>query len=90
MVNSTEYGISIAHKSKMLKNKDCSGIQILRSHIVLIMLINVTMPTIFDILIFMSMIHLCSVEFSMIFITLGSGTRLHVPKLLNLFYAQLK
>ena len=43
MLNSTEHGISIVHKSKMLKNKDFSSFQTLRCFFT--MLINVKMPT---------------------------------------------
>ena len=68
---STHLGIKFQHliKTKMLKNKD------FLSNVVLILLINVKMPTIVDILTFMSGINSCLVELSMkkSFITLGSG-----------------
>ena len=61
-------------KSNMLKkNKDFSCFQLL--DVMLIMQINVKMPTIVGILTFMSMINICSVELGVktSFITSGSG-----------------
>ena len=52
MLNSTEHGISTAHKTEMLKNKDFSYFQT-----AFIMLMNVTLSTIVGILTFMSMIN---------------------------------
>ena len=54
MLNSTEHEISTAHK-KTLKNKISLALKL--SDYVFIMLINVKMPTINGILIFMSMIN---------------------------------
>ena len=54
VLNSTEHEISTSHKSKMLKNKDFLAI---RRSDVFIMLINIKMPTIVGILIFMSTIN---------------------------------
>ena len=56
MLNSNEPEISMARKTKMLKNKDFLASK--RPDVVLIMLINVKMPPIFGILTFISMINL--------------------------------
>ena len=63
MLNSTEHKISTAYKTKLLYNKDFSCFQL--SDGVFIMLINVKMPTIVNILTFMSMIKFRSAELSM-------------------------
>ena len=49
MLNSTEHGISTAHKTKMLKDNNFSSLHI-HVYAVFIMPINVIMPTIVGIL----------------------------------------
>ena len=56
MLNSTEHEISIVHKTKIPTKKEVSGLSL--SDDVIIMLINVKMPTIVGILTFMSRINL--------------------------------
>ena len=55
MLNSTEYGIQLLIKTKMLKNKDSFVFKL--SDVLFIMQINVKMPTIVGVLTFMSMIN---------------------------------
>ena len=73
MLISTEHEISTAHKTKLLKNKDFSCLQLVLSDVVFIMLINVKMPTIV-----MSMINfiLSWVEHEKSFVTSGPDLRL--------------
>ena len=55
MLNSTEHEITMAQKTKLLENEDFLAFNF--SDGVIIMLINVKMPTIVGILTFMSMIN---------------------------------
>ena len=63
MLNSTEHEISTAHKTKIRHMKKFPALSL--SGVALIMLINDKMPTITDILTFMSRINLRSAELSM-------------------------
>ena len=75
MLNTNEHEISIAHKTKMLKNEDFLAFKL--SDIVFIMQINVKMPTIVGILTLMSMVNFMfsgvGVEHEKRFITWGPG-----------------
>ena len=57
MLNSTEHEISTAHKTKIPTNEEVFFCKLSLSDVVLIMLINVKMPTIVGILIFVSKIN---------------------------------
>ena len=72
MLNSTEYRISTAHKTNMLK---MTNFFVLKLSDVFILLINVKMPTIVGILTFMSRINfmLSKVKHEHGFIGLGPG-----------------
>ena len=58
MLNSTETEISTAHKTKYQYMNEFLALSL--SDVVIIMLINVKVPTIVDILTFMSRMNLCS------------------------------
>ena len=64
MLNSTDHVISVAHR-KLIRHSDVVSISE-----VFVLLINVKMPTIVDILTFMSILKFMSVEISMIFYNL--------------------
>ena len=57
LINSTEHDISTAHKKNKIQISKESFLDFKLSDVVFTMLINVKMPTIVDILTFMSMIH---------------------------------
>ena len=75
MLNSTDHEISTADKNCSQKLKIKTFLAFILSSVVFIMLINDKMSTIVDILIFLSMINLCSVKLSIKkFYNLGART----------------